>query len=198
MAHVDAGKTTLTERVLFNTGRIHKLGDVHSGNTEMDWRALERKHGITISAAATSCMWRNASTTIIDTPGHVDFGIEVKRSLRVLDSAMAVFSAVAGVEPQPETVGARPTGSACRGCASSTRWTSPEPTSRHALPCLRIASARTRSYTAADRQRRRVPRHRRPGVDDGAGVGRRRDGAARDGHPGRAAGVRPGATPSPA
>jgi elongation factor G len=104
MAHVDAGKTTLTERVLFNTGRIHKLGDVHTGNTEMDWRALEKKHGITISAAATSCSWRDASITIIDTPGHVDFGIEVERSLRVLDSAIAVFSAVGGVEPQSETV----------------------------------------------------------------------------------------------
>jgi len=104
IAHVDAGKTTLTERVLFNTGRIHRLGDVHTGNTEMDWRALEKKHGITISAAATSCTWRDASITIIDTPGHIDFSIEVERSLRVLDSAIAVFSAVAGVEPQSETV----------------------------------------------------------------------------------------------
>lgn len=104
MAHVDAGKTTLTERVLFNTGRIHRLGDVHTGNTEMDWRALEKKHGITISAAATSCSWRDASITIVDTPGHVDFSIEVERSLRVLDAAIAVFSAVAGVEPQSEAV----------------------------------------------------------------------------------------------
>ena len=104
MAHVDAGKTTLTERILFNTGRIHKLGNVHDGNAEMDFRALERKHGITISAAATSCDWRGATITIIDTPGHVDFTIEVERSLRVLDSAVAVFSAVSGVEPQSETV----------------------------------------------------------------------------------------------
>ncbi|MFY0611422.1 MAG: elongation factor G [Hyphomicrobiaceae bacterium] len=104
MAHVDAGKTTLTERILFNTGRIHKLGNVHDGNAEMDFRALERKHGITISAAATSCDWRDATITIIDTPGHVDFTIEVERSLRVLDSAIAVFSAVSGVEPQSETV----------------------------------------------------------------------------------------------
>ncbi|MEQ8825432.1 MAG: elongation factor G [Filomicrobium sp.] len=104
MAHVDAGKTTLTERVLFNTGRIHKLGNVHDGNAEMDFRALERRHGITISAAATSCDWRNATITIIDTPGHVDFTIEVERSLRVLDGAVAVFSAVSGVEPQSETV----------------------------------------------------------------------------------------------
>jgi small GTP-binding protein len=87
MAHVDAGKTTLTERILFNTGRIHKAGDVHTGNTETDSHALEKKHGITISAAATSCEWRDASITIIDTPGHVDFQIEVERSLRVLDGS---------------------------------------------------------------------------------------------------------------
>ncbi len=104
MAHVDAGKTTLTERILFNTGRIHKVGDVHDGNTETDSHPLEKKHGITISAAATSCDWNGTSITILDTPGHVDFTIEVERSLRVLDGAVAVFSAVAGVEPQSETV----------------------------------------------------------------------------------------------
>jgi elongation factor G len=104
MAHVDAGKTTLTERILFNTGRIHRAGDIHNGNTETDFHALEKKHGITISAAAISCEWKDASITIIDTPGHVDFQIEVERSLRVLDGAIAVFSAVSGVEPQSETV----------------------------------------------------------------------------------------------
>ncbi len=104
MAHVDAGKTTLTERILFNTGAIHKVGNVHDGNTEMDFGALERKHGITISTAATSCAWNDHALTILDTPGHVDFTIEVERSLRVLDGAVAVFSAVAGVEPQSETV----------------------------------------------------------------------------------------------
>ena len=104
MAHVDAGKTTLTERILFDSGRIHKVGDVHSGTATTDSHALEKKHGITISAAATSCDWNGASITIIDTPGHVDFTIEVERSLRVLDGAVAVFSAVAGVEPQSETV----------------------------------------------------------------------------------------------
>jgi elongation factor G len=104
MAHIDAGKTTLTERILFNTGRIHKAGDVHSGNTAMDFRAIEQRHGITISAAATSCDWNGASITIIDTPGHVDFTIEVERSLRVIDCAIAVFSAVSGVEAQSETV----------------------------------------------------------------------------------------------
>jgi elongation factor G len=104
MAHVDAGKTTLTERILFDTGRIHKAGNVDTGNTETDSHALEKRHGITISAAATSCEWRDTSITITDTPGHVDFQIEVERSLRVLDGAIAVFSAVSGVEPQSETV----------------------------------------------------------------------------------------------
>ncbi|MEP6017215.1 MAG: elongation factor G [Paracoccaceae bacterium] len=104
MAHVDAGKTTLTERILFNAGRIHKVGDVHTGNTEMDSRAVEQAHGITISAAATAFEWDGCDVTVIDTPGHVDFTIEVERSLRVLDGAVAVFSAVSGVEPQSETV----------------------------------------------------------------------------------------------
>lgn len=104
MAHVDAGKTTLTERILLNTGRIHKAGDVHSGTATTDSHALEKLHGITISAAATSCEWWEAAITIIDTPGHVDFTIEVERSLRVLDGAVAVFSAVTGVEAQSETV----------------------------------------------------------------------------------------------
>src|SRR3569623_2591141 len=104
MAHVDAGKTTLTERILFDSGRIHKVGDVNSGTATTDSHALEKKHGITISAAATSCDWNGASITIIDLLGHVDFTIEVERSLRVLDGAVAVFSAVAGVEPQSETV----------------------------------------------------------------------------------------------
>lgn len=104
MAHIDAGKTTLTERILYNTGRLHSIGEVHKGTAEMDWREIEKKHGITISAAATSCEWDDHMITIIDTPGHVDFTIEVERSLRVLDSAVAVFSAVSGVEPQSETV----------------------------------------------------------------------------------------------
>ena len=104
IAHVDAGKTTLTERILFNTGVIHKTGDVHDGNTETDSHALEKKHGITISTAATSCSWKDHIITILDTPGHVDFSIEVERSLRVLDGAVVVFSGVAGVEPQSETV----------------------------------------------------------------------------------------------
>jgi len=104
MAHIDAGKTTLTERILFYTGKTHKMGEVHDGNVEMDWMIQEKERGITITAAATTCNWKNTRINIIDTPGHVDFTIEVERSLRVLDSAIAVFDGVAGVEPQSETV----------------------------------------------------------------------------------------------
>jgi len=104
MAHIDAGKTTTTERILYYTGRTHKLGEVHDGDTQMDWMDLEKERGITITAAATFCEWRGVQINIIDTPGHVDFTVEVERSLRVLDGAIGVFSAVEGVEPQSETV----------------------------------------------------------------------------------------------
>ena len=104
MAHIDAGKTTLTERILFYTGRIHRTGEVHEGGATMDWMEQERERGITITSAATTCMWRDHRINIIDTPGHVDFTVEVERSLRVLDGAVAVFCAVGGVEPQSETV----------------------------------------------------------------------------------------------
>ena len=104
MAHIDAGKTTLTERILFYTGRIHRVGEVHEGAATMDWMEQERERGITITSAATTCQWREHRINIIDTPGHVDFTVEVERSLRVLDGAVAVFCAVGGVEPQSETV----------------------------------------------------------------------------------------------
>jgi elongation factor G len=104
MAHIDAGKTTTTERVLFYTGRTYKMGEVHDGAAEMDWMEQERERGITITAAATQCEWKGHCLNIIDTPGHVDFTIEVERSLRVLDGAVALFCAVGGVEPQSETV----------------------------------------------------------------------------------------------
>ncbi len=104
MAHIDAGKTTTTERILFYTGRTYKLGEVHDGAATMDWMAQEQERGITITSAATTCEWNDATINIIDTPGHVDFTIEVERSLRVLDGAVAVFDGVAGVEPQSETV----------------------------------------------------------------------------------------------
>src|SRR5579872_5902812 len=103
-AHIDAGKTTVTERILFYTGVTHKIGEVHEGTTTMDWMEQERERGITITSAATTCSWRGYHINIIDTPGHVDFTIEVGRSLRVLDGAIAVFSAVDGVQPQSETV----------------------------------------------------------------------------------------------
>ena len=104
MAHIDAGKTTTTERVLYYTGKTHKLGEVDEGSTEMDWMEQEKERGITITSAATTCFWNDHRINIIDTPGHVDFTVEVERSLRVLDGAVAVFDAVAGVEPQSETV----------------------------------------------------------------------------------------------
>jgi len=104
MAHIDAGKTTTTERVLYYTGMTHKMGEVHEGAATMDWMEQERERGITITAAATTCFWRDHRINIIDTPGHVDFTIEVERSLRVLDGAVAVFDSVQGVEPQSETV----------------------------------------------------------------------------------------------
>ncbi|MCF8012113.1 MAG: elongation factor G, partial [Clostridiales bacterium] len=104
MAHIDAGKTTTTERMLFYTGRVHKLGEVHDGAATMDWMAQEQERGITITSAATTCRWRDCRINIIDTPGHVDFTVEVERSLRVLDGAIAVFCSVGGVEPQSETV----------------------------------------------------------------------------------------------
>ncbi|MGE5768009.1 MAG: elongation factor G [Bacteroidota bacterium] len=104
MAHIDAGKTTTTERVLYYTGVSHKIGEVHDGNATMDWMEQEQERGITITSAATTCFWKDHRINIIDTPGHVDFTIEVERSLRVLDGAVAVFDSVAGVEPQSETV----------------------------------------------------------------------------------------------
>ncbi|MGI6588207.1 MAG: elongation factor G [Peptococcia bacterium] len=104
MAHIDAGKTTTTERILFYTGRVHKIGEVHDGAATMDWMVQEQERGITITSAATTCHWKDYQINIIDTPGHVDFTVEVERSLRVLDGAVAVFCSVGGVEPQSETV----------------------------------------------------------------------------------------------
>ena len=104
MAHIDAGKTTTTERILYYTGKIHRMGEVHDGNASMDWMKQEKERGITVTSAATTCYWKNKRINIIDTPGHVDFTAEVQRSLRVLDGAIAIFCAVGGVEPQSETV----------------------------------------------------------------------------------------------
>src|SRR5580698_7656984 len=104
MAHIDAGKTTTTERILYYTGINYKIGEVHDGAATMDWMEQEQERGITITSAATTCEWNDHRINIIDTPGHVDFTVEVERSLRVLDGAIALFDSVAGVEPQSETV----------------------------------------------------------------------------------------------
>src|SRR6202020_747413 len=104
MAHIDAGKTTTTERILYYTGRTYKMGEVHEGAAVMDWMAQEQERGITITSAATTASWKGHRINILDTPGHVDFTVEVERSLRVLDGAIALFDSVAGVEPQSETV----------------------------------------------------------------------------------------------
>ena len=103
-AHIDAGKTTTTERILYYTGRLHRMGEVHEGTATMDWMEQEQERGITITSAATACEWKGHRINIIDTPGHVDFTAEVERSLRVLDGAIGVFCAVGGVEPQSDTV----------------------------------------------------------------------------------------------
>ena len=104
MAHIDAGKTTTTERILFYTGKTHKVGEVHDGAATMDWMVQEQERGITITSAATTTQWKGKRINIIDTPGHVDFTVEVERSLRVLDGAVTLFCAKGGVEPQTETV----------------------------------------------------------------------------------------------
>ena len=103
-AHIDAGKTTTSERILFFTGMSHKIGEVHDGAATMDWMEQEKERGITITSAATTCFWKDHQINLIDTPGHVDFTIEVERSMRVLDGAVAVFCSVGGVQPQSETV----------------------------------------------------------------------------------------------
>ena len=123
MAHIDAGKTTTTERILYYTGKTHKMGEVHEGTTVMDWMPQEQERGITITSAATTCFWQDHRINIIDTPGHVDFTIEVERSLRVLDGAVGVFCAVGGVSRSRRPSGARPISTMFLASPSSTRWT---------------------------------------------------------------------------
>ena len=125
MAHIDAGKTTTTERILFYTGKTHKLGEVHEGAATMDWMVQEQERGITITSAATTCIWKGHRFNIIDTPGHVDFTVEVERSLRVLDGAVATFCAKGG----PRRCGARRTSITSPASHTSTRWTSTAQTS---------------------------------------------------------------------
>ncbi len=123
IAHIDAGKTTTTERILFYTGRTHRLGSVDEGTTVTDWMEQERDRGITITSASVTCYWRDHQINIIDTPGHIDFTAEVQRSLRVLDGGIVIFDAVAGVEPQSETVWRQADRYNVPRICSLTRWT---------------------------------------------------------------------------
>jgi small GTP-binding protein len=129
MAHIDAGKTTTTERILFYTGITYKIGEVHEGAAVMDWMEQEQERGITITSAATKCEWKGHTIQIIDTPGHVDFTVEVERSLRVLDGRWRSTTAWPAWSRRPRTSGGRRTSTASRGCASSTSWTGPVRTS---------------------------------------------------------------------
>lgn len=122
MAHIDAGKTTTTERILYYTGVNHKIGEVHDGAATMDWMAQEQERGITITSAATTCHWKGYRVNIIDTPGHVDFTVEVERSLRVLDGSVAVFSAKMAFRPSLKPFGDRQTTTMFPVLHSSTRW----------------------------------------------------------------------------
>ena len=130
MAHIDAGKTTVSERILYYAGKTYKMGEVHEGTAVMDYMEEEQKRGITITSAATKCPWKGAEINLIDTPGHIDFTAEVERSLRVLDGAVAVFDGSEGVQAQSETVWRRGRSTACRACVSSTKWTKSAPISR--------------------------------------------------------------------
>jgi len=139
-AHIDAGKTTTTERILFYTGVNHKIGEVHDGAATMDWMEQEQERGITITSAATTCFWKGMDMSfpehrinIIDTPGHVDFTIEVERSMRVLDGACMVYCAVGACNPSLKPFGARPTNTRCRAWPSSTKWTARAPTSSRSM-----------------------------------------------------------------
>ena len=124
MAHIDAGKTTTTERILYYTGVNHKIGETHDGAATMDWMAQEQERGITITSAATTCFWKGHRINIIDTPGHVDFTVEVERSLRVLDGSVTVFCAKGGVDPSPKPFGVRRKNTMFRVWRTSIRWTS--------------------------------------------------------------------------
>jgi small GTP-binding protein len=157
MAHIDAGKTTTTERILFYTGITYKIGEVHEGTAVMDWMEQEQERGITITSAATTCFWKDIRINIIDTPGHVDFTAEVERSLRVLDGACAVFDAVSVSSRSRKRCGARRTSTACRASASSTRWTASARTSSGRSSRSRRSSVATPvGDSAADRRRRQV------------------------------------------
>ncbi len=168
IAHIDAGKTTVTEGILYRTGKTHKIGEVHQGEATMDWMEQERERGITITSAATTCFWKGKRINIIDTPGHIDFTVEVERSLRVLDGAVTVFDGKMGVEPQsPKPSGARPTSTACRAFASLTRSTRPAATSTSLSRAFTTASPSAPCHPPAHRLRAEHQRRDRPRRDEG-------------------------------
>ena len=188
MAHIDAGKTTTTERILYYTGRTHRIGEVHEGAAAMDWMAQEQERGITITSAATTCFWRDHRINIIDTPGHVDFTIEVERSLRVLDGAVAVFDSVAGVEPQSETVWRQADRYGVPRIAYVNKMDRIGADFRAAVQTMvdRLG-ANADPDPAADRRGGRLPRHRRPDRHEGDHLHRRPRHRVRDHrHPGDA------------
>ncbi len=200
-AHIDAGKTTTTERILYYTGVSHRIGEVHDGNTTTDYMEQERERGITITSAAVTCEWKDHRINIIDTPGHIDFNIEVNRSLRVLDGAVFIIEGVAGVQPQSET-----------NWRLADRYNVPriifinklDRTGADFLPRVRHAEGEARHRGAAaaapDRRRGPVRRRGRPGGDEGHRLGRRRTGrqVPRRGNPGRHAGEGQGSSPGAA
>ena len=173
MAHIDAGKTTTTERILYYTGINYKIGEVHEGGATMDWMEQEQERGITITSAATTCHWRDHQINIIDTPGHVDFTVEVERSLRVLDGAVAVFDGVAGVEPQSETVWRQ----ADRYGVPRICFVNKMDRVGRGVPPLRRddrdpPGCGPAGHADPDRLRGRLPRGHRPGRDEGPRVAR--------------------------
>ena len=175
MAHIDAGKTTTTERILYYTGRSYKIGEVHEGTATMDWMEQEQERGITITSAATTCFWNDHRINIIDTPGHVDFTIEVERSLRVLDGAVAVFDSVAGVEPQSETVWRQADKYGVPRICFVNKMDRIGADFPRCVARDQGAARRHRAGDAvADRRRKRLCRRRRPGRD-----ARRSSGATR-------------------
>ena len=177
MAHIDAGKTTTTERILYYTGKTYKIGEVHEGAAVMDHMAQEQERGITITSAATTAFWNDHRINIIDTPGHVDFTIEVERSLRVLDGAVAVFDSVAGVEPQTETVWRQANKyNVPRMCFVNKM----DRTGANFFRTVEMIESRSggdsRRRPAADRQRGGLQGRRRPRQDEGDRLGRRGKG----------------------
>ena len=173
MAHIDAGKTTTTERILYYTGRTYKIGEVHEGAAVMDHMVQEQERGITITSAATTAQWRDCQINIIDTPGHVDFTVEVERSLRVLDGAVAVFDAVAGVEPQTETVWRQANKyNVPRFCFVNKMDRVGADFERCVADDPRPPRRGPRGRAAPDRRRERLPRRHRPRRDEGDACGR--------------------------